>query len=65
MNSLKNFNLNKLSKENMKRIDGGYVVITIGNTTCGCGCYYSGSSGSNTSDNMNANIAGGLSSPRK
>ena len=72
---MKNLKLNKLAEnrlneKEMGNITGGYVDIEIRNSkgevvySCGCGCYYSGNGGSSTSDNMNANIAGNLHSPR-
>ncbi|HAQ65164.1 MAG TPA: rSAM-modified peptide [Bacteroidales bacterium] len=56
MNSIKLNNLNQgqLSKEQMNAVAGGESV------TCSCGCCYANNGGSSVSDNLNANISGGL-----
>lgn len=53
-------NLTLLTKIEMKNLQGGYIICEDGGKTCGCGCYYSGSGGSSTGDNMGANNSGGL-----
>lgn len=43
---------NLLQEKEMENVKGG--------NTCGCGCKYAGSGGSNTYDNANANLSGNL-----
>lgn len=54
---LNKLNRNQLTKEQMKTIAGG----TSAAPQCTCGCCYSDSGGSNTTDNGIANYDGSLS----
>lgn len=55
----KRLNLVELSKNEMEKVKGGYIITEWEDGSCGCGCYYAGSGGSSSRDNCNANINGG------
>ncbi len=57
--------LTSLSKKELERMKGGYIIYGDENHVCGCGCYWAGSDGSSTDDNKNANYSGGKYSPPK
>ena len=61
MKNLNKIKLNKLSSEKMTNRDLG--MIKGGGGDCSCGCRYANDGGSSTSDNGNANNAGGYQPP--
>jgi hypothetical protein len=56
----KKMSLTKLSKNDMKDVSAGFLIIMDNGFSCGCGCYYAGSGGSSTMDNGYANWDAGL-----
>ncbi len=56
----KKLKLTKLSKNEFKKVKGGYIITVYPDHSCGCGCYYEGKGGSSTSANSSANDARGL-----
>jgi natural product precursor len=60
----KRLSLVELSKNEMEKVKGGYIITEWGDGhSCGCGCYYANSGGSSTVDNCNWNIQDELWSP--
>ncbi len=57
---MKKLKLTNLSRKELEKIRGGYLVIVTPDKCCGCGCYYANSGGSSTNDNGDANFKGGL-----
>jgi len=59
---LKKLKLTNLSETEMKKVKGGhaYEVRVYPTRSYGCGCYYAGSGGSSSGDNLRANDWGNL-----
>jgi len=57
---MKSLKTNQIEKENLSKTEMAYLN---GGVSCGCACRYANSGGASTSDNNNANAAGGLHSP--
>lgn len=63
MKNLGKLKLNKISKNEMVQLKGGYDIPGVCVTpTCSCACLYIDSGGSSTDDNCIANSASGLHS---
>jgi natural product precursor len=58
MKKIGKLKLNQLSKSELEKREMNFLK----GGGCYCGCYYQGQGGSQTVDNRNANVAGGLES---
>ena len=57
MKKLQKISLKQISKTNL---DQRQLCRLLGGSCCQCGCHYANDGGSSTTDNYNANEAGGL-----